>query len=253
MNLDVRQQGFVAIVTINRPPYNFLDMALVEQLADALEELDCQQTCRAVVLAAEGKAFCAGGNFSADGGEAFATGRVKSVYEEAVRLFSTRKPIVAAVHGAAIGGGLGLALTADFRVTCPEAKFAASFTRLGVNPGFALLVTLPELIGRNKAELMFYTGRTVRGLEALASGLANVVVPREHVRQTAIDMAHEMADCAPLAVASTRHMMRAGLVERIRAAASETMREQGRLRSTEDFREGVKANAEHRKPVFRGS
>ena len=85
---------------------------------------------------------------------------------QAVRIFRDKKPIVAAVHGAAIGGGLGLAVSADFRVTCPEARFAANFTKLGFHPGFGLTATLPELVGKNNAELIFYTSRRVTGEEA---------------------------------------------------------------------------------------
>ena len=76
-----------------------------------------------------------------------------------MRIFRNKKPIVAAIHGAAIGGGLGLAVSADFRVTCPEARFAANFTKLGFHPGFGLTATLPELVGKNNAELIFYTSR----------------------------------------------------------------------------------------------
>ena len=88
------------------------------------------------------------------------------LYIEGNRLFRTKKPIVAAMHGAAVGGGLGLAMVADFRVTCPEARFCANFTRLGFHPGFGLTVTLPAVIGPTKAALMFYTSRRVPGDEA---------------------------------------------------------------------------------------
>ena len=156
MEVGVELTGHVAVIELRRPPHNFVDMPLVRQVADALEALDRDPQCRAVVLAAQGKSFCAGGNFARYAGE-FTQGKVATVYEESIRLFRTRKPIVAAVHGAAIGGGLGLALSADFRVTCPQARFAANFVRLGLNPGFGLAITLPDLIGRNRAELLTST------------------------------------------------------------------------------------------------
>src|SRR5260221_2609728 len=106
--------------------------------------------CRAVVLASQGKAFCAGANFG-DGSTLNRDGQrpgeqsqsVGHLYTEAVRLFRTKKPIIAAVHGAAVGGGLGLAMVADFRVTCPEARVSANFTRLRFHPRFGLTTTLP--------------------------------------------------------------------------------------------------------------
>jgi enoyl-CoA hydratase/carnithine racemase len=129
-------------------------------------------------LAAQGKAFCAGANFG-DGSTLDAQGRrpnepgpgVAPLYVEGKRLFRTKKPIIAAVHGAAVGGGLGLAMVPDFRVTCPEARFCANFTRLGFHPGFGLTVTLPAAIGQTKAALMLYTSRRVTGEEAYAMAL----------------------------------------------------------------------------------
>jgi len=97
---------------------------------------------------------------------------------QAVRIFRNKKPIVAPCMGA-IGGGLGLAVSADFRVTCPEARFAANFTKLGFHPGFGLTATLPEAGRKNNAELIFYTSRRVTGEEATKMGLANVCVPQD--------------------------------------------------------------------------
>jgi enoyl-CoA hydratase/carnithine racemase len=121
---DVQQQalGHVTVVEIRRPPHNFLDPALVASLADAFEYLDAEDECRVVVLAACGESFCAGADFQgASGGALFwddpeAGGA--ALYRHALRLFRTRKTLVAAVHGPAMGGGLGLALAADFRVGC---------------------------------------------------------------------------------------------------------------------------------------
>ena len=114
---------------------------------------------------------------------------VQHLYLEGNRLFRTKKPIIAAVHGAAVGGGLGLAMVADFRVACPETRFCANFTRLGFHPGFGLTVTLPLVVGATKAALMFYTSRRVRGDEAYEMGLADVLVPQDQVRAAALTLA----------------------------------------------------------------
>ena len=111
-DVTVELTGHVAVVEIHRPPNNFFDTALIKAIADAYERLDDDVECRAIVLCAEGKHFCAGADFSQSAGERPSPGEL---YAQAIRLFRTSKPVVAAVHGSAIGGGLGLALSADFR------------------------------------------------------------------------------------------------------------------------------------------
>ena len=258
-DIGVEKSGFVALIEIRRPPNNFFDIALIQEIAGALEALDEDAGCRAVVLAAQGKAFCAGANFG-DGSTLNREGQrpgeksapVQHLYMEAVRLFRTKKPIVGAIHGAAVGGGLGLAMVPDFRVTCPEARFCANFTRLGFHPGFGLTTTLPEVIGKTNAALMFYTSRRVTGEEAFAMGLADVLVPQDQVRAAALALAAEIAENAPLGVVATRATMRAGLADRVKAATEHELEEQTRLRQTDDFKEGVKAMAERRVPNFAG-
>jgi enoyl-CoA hydratase/carnithine racemase len=257
-DIGVDIADMVATIEIRRPPHNYFDIALIREIATALEALDDDPAVRAVVLAAQGKAFCAGAKL--DGGadvidvlqDKAAKGQAGTLYHEAVRTFRTAKPIVGAIHGAAVGGGLGLALVPDVRVTCPEARFCANFTRLGFHPGFGLTVTLPELIGPSKAALMFHTGRRFTGEEAFAMGLADVLVPQERVRAAAIELATEMAHSAPLAVAATRATLRAGLADRVQAATDRELAAQMQLRPTADFREGVTAMAERRMPRFIG-
>ena len=135
---------------------------------------------------------------------------------------------------------------------CPETRFCANFTRLGFHPGFGLTTTLTEVIGPSKAALMFYTSRRVTGEEAYRWGLANELVPQDQVRDAAMKLAQEIAECSPLGLASTRATMRAGLAERVLAATNHELVEQTKLRATEDFKEGVKATAERRAANFRG-
>jgi enoyl-CoA hydratase/carnithine racemase len=257
-NIGVEKTGYIALIEIRRPPHNFFDIALIQEIAGALEALDDDGDCRTVVLAAQGKSFCAGANFG-DGSALDKDGQrvdrdiaVKHLYIEGVRLFKTKKPIIAAVQGAAVGGGLGLAMMPDFRVTCPEARFAANFTRLGFHPGFGLTVTLPEVIGPTRAAMMFYTSRRVPGDEAFAMGLADVLVPQDQVRGAAMALAAEIAENSPLGLVSTRATMRAGLADRVRKATEHELAEQTRLRKTDDFKEGIKATAERRVPKFFG-
>jgi len=260
-DIGVEKTGHVALIEIRRPPNNFFDIALIQEIAGALEALDEDIGCRAVVLAALGKAFCAGANFG-DGGTLDKDGQrpnelnrekaVQHLYLEGNRLFRTKKPIIAAVQGAAVGGGLGLAMVADFRVACPETRFSANFTRLGFHPGFGLTVTLPAVIGATKAALMFYTSRRVRGDEAYTMGLADVLVPQDRVRSAALALAAEIAENSPLGLIATRATMRADLADRVRNATEHELKEQTWLRKTDDFKQGVKATAERRLPSFTG-
>ena len=260
-DIGVEKHGHVGLIEIRKPPLNFFDVSLINQIADALEEFDKDIEIRASVLAAQGKAFCAGADFSdpkrqeqeqESKKDPAANLPINHLYVQAVRIFRNKKPIVAAIHGAAIGGGLGLAVSADFRVTCPEARFAANFTKLGFHPGFGLTATLPELVGKNNAELIFYTSRRVTGEEATRMGLANLCVPQDQVRAEAMKLAAEIAECSPLGLISTRATMRAGLADRVLAATNHELVEQNKLRATEDFKEGVKATAERRVANFKG-
>jgi enoyl-CoA hydratase/carnithine racemase len=143
-------------------------------------------------------------------------------------------------------------MVADFRVTCPEARFCANFTRLGFHPGFGLTVTLPAVIGETKAALMFYTSRRVLGEEAYAMGLAEVLVPQDQVRDAAIKLATEIGENSPLGLIATRMTMRNGIADRVLKATDHELEEQTRLRKTEDFKEGVNAVSERRMPNFKG-
>ncbi len=247
----------IATVELRRPPNNFLDIEFIGHLADALESLDHDSSCRSIVLAAAGKHFCAGANLKkrvddeAAGKKAAAVPR--HLYHEAQRLVQTRKPIVAAVHGSAIGAGLGLALVADFRVTCKEARLAANFCALGYHPGFGMTVTLPRVVGHQKAKWLFLTGRRVPGDEAVEMGLADRLVAQDQVRQVATEMAAELATSGPLAVQAARETLNGDLFAAFRAATEREAFQQNMLRETNDFKEGVKAGFDRREPMFTGT
>ena len=242
-----RDGAHVGVVRLNRPPNNYFDTALIVGVAEAYEELDRSGWCRAIVLASEGRHFCAGLDFGANAGQDIA-----ALYNAALRLFAAPLPVLAAVQGAAIGEGCGLALSADFRVATARSRFSANFSRLGFHHGFALTVTLPAAVGHQAAADLLLSGRRVRGEEALALGLCDRLAGEDDLLAETIAYANELAAAGPLALRSIRATLRRGLVEKARLAMEHEYAEQTRLRETADFAEGLRAAAEMRDPVFRG-
>ncbi|MCR5877928.1 enoyl-CoA hydratase/isomerase family protein [Phenylobacterium sp. J367] len=252
-HVTATRDGHVAVVTIDRPPTNFVSVELISDLADALEAADVSNDVRAMVLQAEGKAFCAGADLArSDDRVAAGMDGVSALYKQAARLFAVEKPIVAAVQGAAVGAGLGLAVACDFRIATPEARFSANFVKLGFHPGFALTHTLPRLIGAQKAHLMFMTARRIKAEDALAWGLVDQIVAPDELRAAALTLAREIAENAPLAVLATRKTSRDGLLAAVRAQMAHEHEQQTILRATADFAEGVRAVNERRPGVFVG-
>src|SRR3954462_187238 len=251
-HIGVDTAGNIATIEIRRGPNNFIDTDMVGEIADALEIYDRTPDVRAIVLCAEGKHFCAGADFGNRGpdGVARTAKRGRHLYKEAQRLWRTGKPIVAAVHGADVGAGVGLAVMADFRIACPEARFSANFTRLGFHPGFGLTATLPRLIGEQQAALLMYTGRRITGEDALKIGLVDYCVPLDQVRAKVVELATEIAQSAPLAIISARETLRRGLADSVARATEREYEEQDWLRNTADFKEGTKAMGERRTPNF---
>ena len=251
--ITISKSGHVATITIDRPANNHVSVELMRDLADILENLDGDSEVRAVVLASAGKAFCAGADLvSSDGIANNGMGGINALYDQAVRLFSIETPIVAAVQGAAVGAGLGLALVADFRVAAPEARFAANFVKLGFHPGFGLTHTLPRLIGEQRAALMFLTGRRVKAEEGLAWGLVDEVAPLHKLLEAAQTLAAEIAENAPLAVVATRKTLRGQLAAAVREQTNHEHGQQTILRATDDFAEGVRSVQERRPGNFTG-
>lgn len=254
-NLNITRQGWVQIIEITRPPHNYFDSQLIKEIADSLEAADEDDQVRVSLLCAEGRSFCAGANFTGPQPttpeEKYA--ETSTLYGHGLRIFGCKKPVVAALQGHVIGGGLGLAISADFRVATPEASLTANFTRLGFHAGFALTLTLPELLGRQKASMLLMTGKRVKGTEALEIGLVDRLAPAETLRDEALALCNELAEAAPLAVMSTRATLRQGLLERAKAQLAHELKEQTWLRETADFHEGIAATAERRTPQFKGA
>ena len=251
--VDVSAADFVTVLQINRPENNFFDAQLITELADLTAQLEGDPSCRAIVLASRGKTFCAGADFgnSRSAPNSNPAGPAE-LYEQAARLFDGTVPIVAAVQGAAVGGGLGLACVADFRVASASSRFTANFARLGFHPGFGLSATLPRIIGQQSAQLLFYTGRRIDGVAAHDLGLVDVLVEPGQELAGAIALAGEIAQSAPLAVRSVRQTLRGALAAEVRAVLVRELAEQAAHFQTQDFAEGIRASSAREQPRFAG-
>ncbi len=237
----------VAEVEVHRPPSNFFDGPLLAEVVEAVAWAHVEGG-RAVVLCSEGRNFCAGFDFgSSDGPD---PAELRHLYDHAEALVASPVPVVAAVQGAAVGGGLGLALAGDFRIASADSRFSANFARLGLHQGFGISVTLPRVVGAQRALELLLTGRRVDGAEALRIGLCDGL--DEDPRAGAHALAREIAGSAPLAVEAIRRTQRTGLAEAFAAAVEHERTEQLALMNTDDFREGIAASLQRRRPDFSG-
>ncbi|RLV57381.1 enoyl-CoA hydratase/isomerase family protein [Aeromicrobium phragmitis] len=240
----------VTTIEFERGEANYFDYALISDIARALEQAAHDGRTRAVVLCSVGKHFCAGADFGSPEATYEAGGH--HLYDAAVRLFDQPLPIVAAVQGAAVGGGLGLALAADFRVAARDARFWAPFARLGVTQGFGLTVTLPRVVGEQRAAELLLTARRISADEAQDMGLVDEITETAFVRERAHRLAAVIASNAPLATREIRSLLRADLAPAVREATRNERRRQDVLQATSDHREGVAASLARRTPRFAG-
>ena len=235
-DLITKLENNIGYVSINRPPNNHFDAELIAQIADFFEEMDQEPSCRSIILSSEGKHFCAGADFTRSSYKE-ESDPYERLYQEAVRLFKTKKPVIAIIQGAAVGGGLGVSLSADFRIACEESRFSANFSKLAFHQGFGTTITLPRVVGNQKAKWMLLTSARVKGKEALEIGLADFLVPQDELMFKAEDLASEINAAGPLGVQAIRETIKGDTVEKIEKIVKWELSEQNRLRETEDFKD----------------
>ena len=255
--LRTEVHGNVGVVIMDRPPHNFLNFRQIHDIADALEEMQNDMSIRCAVLAADGRSFCAGADFAGDGvgggdDEVVGGAATLALYQGSGRLFDVTLPIVGAIQGPAVGGGLGLAMVPDIRITCPDARFSANFASLGIHQGFGMSVTLPQLLGPSRAAQVLYSAKRYKGEEAVATGLADECVPNEQVRERTLEVATEIAANAPLALRAIKSTLRLGLGDRVREITQREAQLQAQLSASDDAKEGIAAVGERRAGNFKG-
>ncbi|MEY2426637.1 MAG: hypothetical protein QOI61_2209 [Actinomycetota bacterium] len=255
---------YVATITLNRPDRrNAISTSMLNQLAKRLQEADRSRDVRAIIITgAEGGGFCAGldlvdatsgqgiggGSSGGDSGG----GSMQTRDLPTVVLFEIDTPVIAAINGGAAGYGLDLALGCDIRLMAESAKLAAAFTKRGVVPESGGTWYLPRLVGWGKAAELIYLGKTVLADEALEIGLVNAVIPDGDLMKTARDWASQIAANAPIAVQSSKRLMRHGWTEDFQSHTHHVLLETIRLFGTKDFREGITSFMEKRPAKFEG-
>jgi enoyl-CoA hydratase len=244
----------VALVTLNRPKVlNALDFALIAELADALEALDRDPACRAIVLTGAGdRAFAAGADIRELAVQTPASLIEDDQFRHWDRIKQIRIPLIAAVRGFALGGGCELAMTCDMLVAGEGAQFGQPEIKLGVIPGAGGTQRLTRAIGKARAMEMVLTGRTMNAREADASGLVTRVVPDDEVVRSALELAATIAAMPPLAVLAAKEAVNRAEELGLEAGLAFERRAFYLLFASEDQREGMAAFTERRKPAWKG-
>ncbi len=255
-NVLVEQAEGLATVTVSRPEkLNALNADTVGEIEAAFRGLAQDEAVRAIVLTGAGqKAFVAGADIAELSRMGPVTGiAVSRQGQDAFRFIELlRKPVIAAVNGFALGGGLELALACHLRIASENARFGVPEVKLGIIPGYGGTVRLPRLVGRGRALQMILTGEMVSADDALRFGLVNDVVPQPALLDAARGLAHKIMANGPVAVAMALEAVDNGF----HATTEDALRFEsnlfGLLASTEDMREGMSAFLEKRPPAFQG-
>ncbi len=250
--IEFRVSEGVAELTLNQPSSrNALTMEMRAELSSLVARAIEDTAVRAIIIAAKGSAFCAGGDLRSMTGETAASmlSRMLAVQPLIRQLTSGNTPVIAAVDGNAVGGGLSLAMACDIVVAGPSAKFIAAFCGIGLAPDLGLTLTLPARVGIGRARLLTMTNRSVTAREAIEWGLADVEA--EDALEEARRIAKEICTNAPLANGMTKRLF-ASYPSSLEEALNSEAVAQTVLHATSDFREGATAFFERRPPEFKG-
>jgi enoyl-CoA hydratase/carnithine racemase len=251
----VEKRDHVGLITLDRPKaLNALNMALMRELGQALARFDADDEIRAIVLTGSEKAFAAGADIKEMQGKSFVDVLREDFFgDEAAAITRTRKPIIAAVAGYALGGGCELAMMCDFILAADTAKFGQPEINLGVMPGIGGTQRLTRFVGKSKSMEMNLTGRFMDAQEAERAGLVSRVVPADDLLDEAIATAAKIAEKAPLAVMAIKESVNRAYETTLAEGVRFERRVFHALFATEDRREGMEAFVDKRTPDFRGS
>lgn len=253
--LSVSIEKGVAVTTINRPPANALSRALILEVNDLLDVVEDNPDVRVIVLHGEGRFFSAGADIkeftSVTSGEEFSqlAASGQAVFE---RLERFHKPVIAAIHGAALGGGLELAMACHMRIVTETAKLGLPELQLGLIPGFAGTQRLPRYVGMPKAAEMLLTSEPISGVEAVQLGLANQAYSDEDLLPKTMELANKIAKKSPVAMKAALEMLQFAKPSTYYEGVKAESNSFGEVFVSEDAQEGIQAFLEKREPIFKG-
>ncbi|MBY0124018.1 enoyl-CoA hydratase [Bacillus sp. S/N-304-OC-R1] len=248
-------QDMVATITIERPPANALSSNLLKELSSVLDEIEKNDEVRVILIHGEGRFFSAGADIkeftTIETGEDFSklAAYGQQLFE---RMETFPKPIIAAIHGAALGGGLELAMGCHFRLVAENAKLGLPELQLGLIPGFAGTQRLPRFVGSAKAAEMLFTSDPITGLEAVQWGLANHAYPESELLENAYNMAKKMAKKSPVSIKAAIYLLNYSKTDKYYDGVKMEAKLFGDVFVSEDGKEGISAFIEKREPKFTG-
>ena len=254
--IQLTHDSGIATITLNRPEKrNAMSFALVRELMAAMDEIETSPA-NVVIFTGTGKAFCAGMDLEE------LKSLVGKTHEENVkdssmmatlfrRLYDFPKPTIAAVNGAAIAGGTGIATMCDFTLAVPEAKFGYTEVRIGFVPAIVSSILVWQ-VGHKIARDLLLTGRLFDATEAHRCGLVNEIVPPENLLERARAIAAQLMENSPSSVRATKKLINGFIAKQLDEQIATAIEDNARIRTTADFREGVTSFLEKRKPVWSG-
>lgn len=252
--LNLELNGQIATLTIQSPPANALSSKLLNDLSDKLDEIEKDRTVKAVILKGQGKFFSAGADIK-EFTSLQNTSDYQSLAERGQKLFDRiehfSRPVIAAIHGAALGGGLELAMACHIRVVSENAKLGLPEMTLGIIPGFGGTQRLPNYVGTHKAYEMILSGEPISGKEAATLGLANQAVPEDNVFKEVSKLANKIAEKSQPAINHIMQLIPYAKTDQFTKGVQEEAKAFGEVFGSDDATEGIQAFIEKRKPQFK--
>ncbi|WP_010288207.1 enoyl-CoA hydratase [Kurthia massiliensis] len=252
--LQLSKEGAISVITINRPPANAMSYSLIIELDELFDQIAKDEETRVVVIHGEGRFFSAGADIKefTQVSEQKMHDQTMSVHKIFRKIETFEKPVIAAIHGAALGGGLELAMSCHIRYVASNAKLGLPELNLGLIPGYGGTQRLPSLVGLAKAAELMFTSESLTGEEAVQWGLANAHFPEAELRESVLAKAHKIAEKSPIALKSAIDLLRLGDAPNLRETLEAEAQHFAGCFKTEDAKEGITAFVEKRKPVFKG-
>jgi enoyl-CoA hydratase/carnithine racemase len=251
------KENNIGTITLNRPDNrNSMDPETMPAFQRILDQVKQDKKLRCLIITGSGNTFCGGADFKSGllkKGNPFLNQVLLDLYQPFLDVGKLKIPVIGAINGHTIGGGLGLALMCDIRVANKGAKMGANFARLGLHSGMAISYILPRLVGLAKANELLFTGSIITGEEAFSIGLVNYAVDKGAVMEKSLALATQISICAPVAVQMMKHSIYQGLDWNPVRAAEMEAHVQSRTFEMEDAREGISALLEKREPHFQGN